>query len=105
MLHLRNEILEHRVRDIADEQIALACAWRARRCSSGFGVSGTIRRIFGVSGTDVKGIRGFRYRRAEIRGFRCRTSGFQVPGFGVSGARISGFQVPGSKIYEARTGG
>ncbi len=41
MLHLRNQILEHRIGYIADEQIAFIVP-AGRRCSSGFGVLGTI---------------------------------------------------------------
>ncbi len=52
-------------------------------------------------------LRGFRYRvkgfvlsgtTEKIRGFRCATSGFQVPCFVLSGAKIRGFRYRASKI-------
>ena len=85
MLHLRNQILEHRIRHVADEQIAFAVL-------GGQEMFIRIRgfryhpRIFGVSGT-VSRDSGF-----QVPG---RDSGFQVPNFGVSGAR---FGVSGTRL-------
>ena len=84
MFHLRNQVFQHRIGHIADEQIALVVP-RGQKIFIRirgfryhpriFGVSGTVSSRFGVSGTGLD-------------------SGFQVPNFGVSGALDSGFQVP-----------
>jgi hypothetical protein len=58
----------------------------------------------------VKEIRGFTYRFGvldtcqEIRGFNYQTSGYQIPGFGVSDTKLRGFKYRGVKIPERGEG-
>jgi hypothetical protein len=89
MLHLRDEVFEHRIRHIADEQIALV--------------------VLGGQEMFI-GIRGFRYHppifvvlgtAGQIRVFRCHTSWFQVRRFVVSGTTIRVFRC-GDSWFQVR---
>jgi hypothetical protein len=102
MLHLRNQILEHRIGHIADEQIALAVLGREEmfirirgfRCHPTH-IRGFRYRVkrFGVSGAGAR----FGVSGAKLRGFGC-------DGFGVSGAKLRGFRYRGLKIRERAEG-
>ena len=87
MLHLGHDVLQHCIRDIADEQIPLAMPERQKM-------------LFGIRGFSYHRmhIRGFSYRVKRIRGFSYQDSGFRVPGFGVLVTRLRGFSYRGAEI-------
>lgn len=111
MLHLRNEIFEHRVRDITHEQIAVGVFGRKqlvlfllslRHGYRRIGVSGTggILRGFGYA---VKPYSGYQVRTRQIRGFRSTESGYQVRSLRGFRYDTSRFQVQGFEILSANS--